>query len=487
MYLETQLRVDEKNSAGDITAPLKPPSYATVSRRINELDAEALYRAKYGKRAADAEFAQFEKTPLPSRPLVRVEIDHTRLDLILIDTADELPLGRPTLTTVIDTATRYPLGYYLGFEPASYLSVMEALSHAFRPKQNVREQYGTAHEWLAYGLPRTLVVDGGKEFRGRDLKDACLQLGIHLELAPKYAPEFKAVVERFFGTNNTGLIHTLDGTTFSNIFQRGDYESLKAAKLSLHDVDKIMHIFLLDYYAEAFHEGLQGIPARRWETFVQDGFTPRLPANIDELEILLGRTEERTIFNYGINLFGIRYNATALALVRTQLKEGEKVKVKYHPADISRIYVYDPFGNRYVEVPATEPEYVQGLSLWKHRVIRNFLLREQDSVDEAGLAWAKRKIRQIVAEAKARSKGSTTRKRIARYETNGRSAQNLPVHPAENLSVSQALVADEATESSQPTAPFPMPQQLQKLSNLQLTFDPKELEAEGWGVIHHRD
>ena len=73
---------------------------------------------------------QYGQTPYPDWPLERVEIDHTRTDLIVIDDRDNLPLGRLTLTYCLDTATRYPLGYYLGFEPPSYLTVMECLHHA---------------------------------------------------------------------------------------------------------------------------------------------------------------------------------------------------------------------------------------------------------------------------------------------------------------------------------------------------------------------
>jgi putative transposase len=96
--------------------------------------------------------------------LERVEIDHTLTDVVIVDDEDNLPLGRLTYTSCLDTATRYPLGHYIGFEPPSYLTVMECLYHAILPKGDVRQQYGTRHEWLACGVPYTLVVDNGKEF-----------------------------------------------------------------------------------------------------------------------------------------------------------------------------------------------------------------------------------------------------------------------------------------------------------------------------------
>lgn len=409
----------------------------------------------------------------------RVEIDHTPVDVILIDAEDGLPLGRPTLTSVMDVATRYPLGYYLGFEPPSYLSVCEALAHAFKPKGDVCARYKTAHDWISYGLPRTLAVDNGREFKGRNLEDACLSLGIIIQYMPVMTPHFKGSIERLFRTQNSGLFHTLEGTTFANIFERGDYRSLEVAKLTLSDIDRALHIFLLDYYAERFHEGIQGIPARRWERSIADGFQPNLPANVEDIDILLGRTLTRTLFHYGVEIDGLRYNHSDLAHLRDQLKPNEQqVKVKYHPGDISRIFIYNPFDRQYIEALAVNKAYAEGLSLWKHQVIRTFLKKERGRVDAEGLDWAKRQVREIVAEAKVRQRQNRSRRSVARWETNGRSAQNLtgdnsatPLPPPMDTE-SQVPAIPEATSGP--------------LHNLKLTFTVEELEAEGWRTSHPR-
>ena len=110
-----------------------------------------------------------------------------------------------------------------------------------------------------------------------------------LQQTPVKTPYFKAAVERMFGTINTGLLHTLPGTTFSNPRQRGDYDSLKQAYITVDDLDQLLHIFLLDIYAEDFHRGLQDIPARRWEKLTDSGFFPRVPTSATQLRILLGR------------------------------------------------------------------------------------------------------------------------------------------------------------------------------------------------------
>jgi putative transposase len=449
LWVELAVRVTEENRVRPQHTRLAMPSKSTLTRRSRELRTRAT-KARQGARTARREATQYGQTPYPTLPLERVEIDHTPSDLIVIDDRDDLPLGRLTLTYCLDMATRYPLGYYLGFEPPSYLTAMECLHHAICPKGDVPERYGTEREWLAYGIPATLVIDNGKEFIGRDLEDACLLLGIVLQRTPVRTPHFKAGVERMFRSLNTTLFHTLPGTTFSNPVERGDYDSAQQAFIYLSEVDKVLHIFLVDIYAERFHRGLNGIPARRWEELTQHGFAPALPPNAEELSILLGRIATRVIHHYGIEFMSLRYNCDELVPLRTRLK-GEKAKIKYHPADLSCLHVYDPFERQYIRVPALDQEYTQGLSLWKHRVIRRAVLSERDKVDIVALGRAKRKIQEIVETGRQR-KRQRTRSRIARWDTAGKPIRQV-VEEAQGSETSGEPTAATSGERGISTVP----------------------------------
>lgn len=455
LHREVAVRIKEENQHRLAEEKLSVPSRATLARRIT-----AWQEKKEGSRRR-LQPQQYGEMEYPSTPLARVEIDHTRSDLIVIDETDLLPLGRLTLTYCLDTMTRYPLGYYLGFEPPSYLAVMECLYHTICPKGEVRSRYDTVHDWLAYGIPFTLVVDNGKEFIGRDLDDACQLLGIVLERMPVKTPQFKAAVERMLGTINTGVLHTLPGTTFSNFGQRGDYNSLKQACINLNDLDKIMHIFLVDIYAQDFHEGLPGIPAQQWTEVTGNGFFPRVPPSVEELRVLLGRVDYRTIMAYGIDFLSLRYNCTELLPLRLRMdrRDNKQIKLKYNPSDLSRLYVYDPDERRYIEVPALAQEYTRGLSLWKHRVIRNFVLNEQGKVDIVALGLAQRKIQAIVEQSLERKKLSA-RAKIARWQ-NGNSTTPSP-----------------AAEPNLAPKPGSLP------LHGEIELDLAELEQAGWGLSY---
>ena len=313
--------------------------------------------------------------------------------------AHPVGIGRPTLTYALDKYSGFPFGIYLGFEASSYPTVQSCLSHGILPKPDCPQLYETKHAWPVYGLPETLIVDNGKEFVGNALKDACGQLGIILEWMPVRTPWFKGSIERHFRSLNTGLVHMLPGTTFSNILERGDYDAARHACLSLKAFWQILHIFLLDIYTQRYHKGVGGIPANLWAESLQSGMTPCLHSNAQEVRLLLYPGETRTLQRSGIDFENLRYQNPDLARLRTELGKGALVRIKYDPADVGKIYLLDstePGG--WIPIPCVDQDYTCNLSLWKHRKICSYLNRQEKAVDIYALAEAKQHIQEIVSK-----------------------------------------------------------------------------------------
>jgi len=427
---ELARQIRELNSQLPTVEQLKVPSRATVGRRIQALDIELKLEAKKGKYAARRLTTQYGEMVEPTVPLERLEIDHTLLDVLVIDPVDNLVLGRPTLTFCMDVATRLPVGYSISFDPPSYTTVMECLTRGILPKTELCRLYETKHDWPIYGIPYKLVTDNGREFIGKDLEDACRCLGILLEHMPVRTPQFKGTIERHLGTISRILIHAIPGTTFSNVKDKGDYDSVQEACITLDDLDKALCLFLVDVYPFTFHRGIGTTPYSRFQALTKDGFMPRLPQSKDDLLVLLGRVEERTIQPYGIEFEGLRYNGPNLSGLRQHAK-GKKVRFKYDPRDISRIHVLDERVPTYLEVPAVSQKYAAGLSLWKHQVILRFARAEYEKVDMAALGESMHRIRGFVEDGRARQK-KVAGKRVARW---GREtiAPELPPEPVAAL------------------------------------------------------
>ncbi|NLW90801.1 MAG: transposase [Syntrophomonadaceae bacterium] len=397
---------------------LAAPSYGTICFRIKQLDPYTAVAARYGDKKAGEIFGNSQEGPRPTRPLERVEIDSTPLDLLVVDLEDRLPIGKPTVTAAIDKYSGYLVGVYVGFEPPSYTTVMQCLYSAIRPKDYVARLYPEIENtWDAYGLMETLVTDNGKEFVGRDLEMACLQLGISLVQCPIMKPWYKGSIERYFRTMCMQLVHNLPGTTFSNIFEKGEYDPVNTAVISLDQFMRILHIWIIDYYSQNNHRGVKGIPSKLWEEGIKKN-PPGLPPNKDELLVLLGRSEYRVIGRKGIEFEGLFYNEKiSLPRLRSAAKNrNEKFLIKYDPSDISRVFLYDHLiSNKYIEVPAMDQKYSQGMSIWKHRIIRKLARTEAKEVDIYALAGAKAKIQAIVDQEWKLTKKTRTRGKMGRY------------------------------------------------------------------------
>ncbi len=420
VHEEVEFQVIRLNQFRDEKDRLKVPSYGTIRNKINKLDPRLVSNSRLGKRLTDLKYEPVysgAETGI-TRPLEVVYIDHTHLDLFVVDEDDRLPIGRPYLTFIIDMATRYPLGFYIGFTPPSYSNVMECMYHSIVPKTYLKEKYPQIEEeWRAYGLFETLYVDNGKEFRSRSLEDACMQLGINLQYARPKMGQDKPYIERFFGTLNTQLLHELPGTSFSNIMSRKDYDPLKNAVISLQAFEEILHHFLICMYSERPRTVLGGVtPAQAWSEGCRD-FCPELPYSNEELWPLIGQVEYGQIQKTGIQFKEIHYNSAELAKVRCQLDNvKQKVLYKFHPKDLSNIFVWDSKKQNHIKVYATNQEYTKNLSLWKHNLIRKSLKKKTDEINMIKLMEERKYIEQIVEREWVRTKRTSTRKVLARFK-----------------------------------------------------------------------
>lgn len=416
---EVEEKLDNYNRLPSSEIKLKLPSLTTIWNKTNQLDPKFVAECRYGKIVANEMFKEvYAGGPQKyTQPLEAVYIDHSVLDLFLVDENDGLPIGRPYLTYSMDATSHYPLGFYCGFIPPSYASVSECLYHSILPKNYMNDIFPEIKEpWLAYGLPEKIICDNAGEFHSASFEDAAKQLGILIEYGRPHTPEDKAEIERFFKTLNTILLHRMPGTTFSNILERKDYDPKQNAVISLQDFEYILHIFFTGMASKA-HSQLNGLsPAKVWEIGCIER-PPALHCSAEELYSLLGAIDYRTITNKGIQFYELYYQSSELAELRLRVKN-DKVRFKYHPNDISYIRVWDDYKMNYIKVPCTDQEYTKGLSLWKHRIILG--VRKRNMKEMGHMRWleARKMIEDFVSRIYGEAKKTGTRKRLARFIEN---------------------------------------------------------------------
>jgi putative transposase len=397
------------------TAKLEIPNIAAIYRTINKLDSYEKASCRYGKSIAAQMYDPVLNGPRPTRPLERVEIDHTKLPLFVVDAENRLPIGTPWLTSAIDKYSGVTLGYYASFEPPSYLSVMQCLLHAIRPKNYLHTQFPSVENtWDTYGLPEVIVVDNGKEFHSTHFEDACLQLGIAIQYSPPKMPWYKSAIERYFGALNSQLLSDKPGKSFSQLLMKYDYDPNKNAVVSFEALQEILHIFIVDIHHQSSHPELKLPRGDVWKTAISC-FPPALPPSSQELHVLIGSITSRKITRRGVEFEGLYYNSYELARLRSSKGASEKTIVKYDPTDISRIYVFDSNTHKFLEVPALGQEYTQNLSLWQHQVVKQLARQSADKVDIVALALAKEKIQRIVEREWKTTKSGKTRTTMARW------------------------------------------------------------------------
>jgi putative transposase len=407
---------------------LAAPSRGTLERRIKLLDPVAAATARQGADAARALRSAGGAPPVTEGLLEQVQIDHTVVDLEIVDERHRRPIGRPYVTVAIDVASRCVCGLVVTLEAPSSLSVGLCLAHMATDKRPWLERLGAEASWPMSGKPREIYVDNATEFKSEALQRGCEQHGIKQSYRPLGQPHFGGIIERLIGTMMT-MVHELPGTTFSNPAERGRYDSQATAALTLGELQRWLALAVAVYHGEV-HGTLRQTPAGRWEQGVADGGRPATVASETAFLVDFLPVERRVLNRTGFTLDHVQYFCDGLKPWIARRGELGKFVLRRDPRDISRIWALDPDGTSYLEVPYRTMSRPP-ISLWEQRaaVAR---LRElgRDQVDENTLFAMVEQMRQITEDAAAKTRKA--RRALERRSTTPppRQAAAVPPPPA---------------------------------------------------------
>jgi putative transposase len=452
-YLDRQRRRAEDVSREIVqrcrTAGLRPPHSSTVRRRIAALPEELKVRRREGWRAAAAAFEPIKGSfPGADSPLAVVQIDHTTVDVEIVDDVHLASIGRPWLTVAVDVFSRMVAGFYVSLDPPGALSVGLCLAHAILRKDAWLAKLGIETSWPVWGVMKTVHADNGKEFHGRMLELACRNRGIELKWRPVRTPRYGGHIERLIGTLMQ-KVHSLDGTTFSNIREKGTYDSAKKASMTLKDLERWLATYIVGSYHQDIHASLGVSPLKRYQDGILgvDGQPGRgLPdVVVDEMRLRLDFMPyvERTVQQYGILLDEVQYWDPVLRPwinAKDPAQPGRKRHfiIRRDPRDISVVHFFDPDSKEHLPIPYrnTRP----AISLWEFKAARRALKKEgRRNVDEAAIFDAHEKMNAI-ADAAREKKRSTLR--AGQRRRHHKESRPTPVAPSGATPVDDEIFKD---------------------------------------------
>jgi putative transposase len=412
---------------------LRVPSRGAVLRRIAQLDPMRAVSAREGGDAARPLRPAGGVPPGAVDLLEQVQMDHTPVDVIVVDERYRLPVGRPYLTLAIDVASRCVPGLVVTLEAPSATSVGLCLAHMVADKRAWLEQLGVEAAWPMSGKPRELFVDNAAEFKSEALRRGCGQHGIALRYRPPGQPHFGGVVERVIGTMMQ-MVHELPGTTFSSVAERGGYDSDAKAVLTLRELQRWLALAVACYHGQV-HETLGRTPAGVWADKAAEARPPVTVTSetaflVDFLPVI-----RRTLTRSGFVVDHVQYYRDALKPWIARREQLGRFVLRRDPRDISRIWALDPDGGGYFEVPyrtLSRPP----ISVWEQQaaVAR---LRElgRAEVNENALFAMVEQMRQVTDAAAATTrKARRDRERRSATPSRPRPAAAVPLPPAQAAS-----------------------------------------------------
>ena len=292
-------------------------------------------------------------------PGSRYEIDATIADIYLVSDSDRACIvGRPTIYFVVDVFSRIVVGFYIGFENASYVTAMQALQVAMTDKVDLCKQYDyeiTSDEWPCIGLPDALLADRG-ELLGHQIEALEHSFSIRIENTAPYRGDLKPIVERYFRTAQAEFKPFASGVVqpFKEK-KRGGSDYRLDATLTIHDFKQIIIGSILTY--NLTHQlkkydrdidmptDLPLVPIHLWNWGIQHRVGRLKQVSEKALRVALLPKTKATLSDLGLKVFGVFYYCAEIHQQgwmhrKKSISRPDTLQVAYDPSNAEIIYVF---------------------------------------------------------------------------------------------------------------------------------------------------
>ena len=424
-----KINIECKNRG--ITAPSKN----TIRNRIHKLTEYDVLKKQGNRSIARTKFEPVPGTFETDYPMQLIQIDHTPVDLILVDDDTREPIGRPYITVAIDIYSRMIVGYYLTLSPPSSTSVALCITNTVLSKEKTLLELDIEADWNVWGFPETIHVDNGADFRSEALRTAGLAHGINIEFRPVGKSNFGGHVERVIGTLMKA-VHEIPGTTFSNIQERQEYDSDKNSSMTFNEFERWLVTFITKVYHKRKHEGIGMSPEQLWERgiFGEESSVGLLPKPADSMSVTIDFLPifHRTIQKNGVNIEGLNYYDHLLRSKINMLDEYTRKKKQFifkrDPRDIKYIWFYDDILQEYFKINVAD-QTMPNMTLWEYELIKKRLSEDGATrINTAQIIDAYEELhKQIEDSTKKTKKARRLKQRLKNKDTEISSTQGTPI------------------------------------------------------------
>ena len=244
-----------------------------------------------------------------------VEIDACEADVSLVSTTDSnKTIGRPVVYFMIDIYTRAIIAMSVAFDNNSILGVTNLFLNLADNKKEYCSCYGMGFDddaiWPSNIKPRRIRVDRGSEFKSKEFRRICNELGIELQIVSGASGSLKGVVEQSFHQMHSRQNEHLEDNGL--IEKRYDSNHHKEATLNIEQYTKMVINFVLMHNQqydknypltrEMMDKKIQPIPAILWKYGANKIEPSRIPDKDQYLYTLM------TPVNAKLSRRGISYN-----------------------------------------------------------------------------------------------------------------------------------------------------------------------------------
>ncbi|MFQ5979941.1 MAG: TnsA endonuclease N-terminal domain-containing protein [Candidatus Heimdallarchaeota archaeon] len=414
------------------------PSYKTISLRVRKTPASERKGKQGGYIRHEIPRTIVGKLPTGTEPLDFVQMDHTQLDIFLVDQLNPKVRKRPWLTLAVDVKTRMIYTWLLDFERPNSISVTRALVRGFLPKTELLKKFNLEMElsYPIYGVPRKIQVDNAREFDSQHTKEFCMLHGVEeFQFRSVRRPDQGGYVERMFRTLNEKIRDNgLPGYVPPLKKRPEGINPAKEARMTLPEFEAWL-IRQVMIYHHTPHKGLEqefGAKRSPIEQFRLDiaGRDPLVPQFPEMLQFEIFPPKKHILRPEGIIWKKNKYNKDGDSRRLTEIRrrnrgERKKILFRYDPLDITAIWIYDEIKQEYICVRVSGGLLSQFVRDNPHTPVRlselelatKQLREEKRPETPENVAEILKESKRIVKESKKRQK------RIRRIQTQEKTQQ----------------------------------------------------------------